>query len=105
MKIDRPGARWTVDWAGIPVTGPRVGHIVHRFTATHQDAGYYRVTAVREIQPRKPLEPPHTARYAVSAEYLGEERRHSDWQLYAFPRNRKNPEQTRRKPDRFSPLL
>ena len=100
MKTSRGTSKWTVDWAGPPY-GPQVGHVVRRFTPTSQDAGFYRVTAVREIRTRKPLPHPHTARYAVQATYIGHESRRSDWTLYTVraPKLR-SPER-----DRFSPLL
>lgn len=71
MKRGSNGIRWTVDWHGSGE--PTVGHIVHRFTPTKQDAGFYRVTSVRQVTPRtRPLEPPYTGRYQCTAAYIGD---------------------------------
>lgn len=102
MKRGSNGIRWTVDWHGSGE--PTVGHIVHRFTPTKQDAGFYRVTSVRQVTPRtRPLEPPYTGRYQCTAAYIGD--KHDgivNWILYDHPRAK----QCAPRPlGRFSPLL
>lgn len=102
MKFSRRDMRWTVDWHGSGE--PTVGHIVHRFTPTQQDAGFYRVTSVRQVTPRmRPLEPPYTGRYSCTATFIGDKHDgHVHWNLFDHARAK---QRAPRPPGRFSPLI
>ena len=109
--MKRGGTKWTVDWAGTYRTNagaipePKVGHVVQRFTPTNQNAGFYRVTAVRQVKTVKPMQPPYTARYHVDVEFIREEYMPTHWILYAEDRKHRPKPIKDPSKDRFSPLL
>lgn len=76
---------WRVNWP-VNRAAPNVGDVVHRFTPTQQDAGYYKVTSVRVIDHRKPLPPGFDTAYRVGYEYIGDEHRPANWCLYEHAR-------------------
>lgn len=93
MRTSSHESKWTVDWGG--EGAPEVGHVVHRFTATQQDAGYWRVTSERPVMNRKPLPKGYVTRYIVTARYIGDELEYGqevDWCLYVHPRKKRSLE-------------
>lgn len=83
--LNRNSRSWRVNWP-VGRAAPKVGDVVHRFTPTNQDAGFYKVTSVTVINHRKPLPPGYDIAYRVGYIYLGDTMRLYDWYLHDHAR-------------------